>query len=43
VALVVLLGVVAEGDQIPLDLHHKRLLNPALLVAQEHPHRPRSA
>ena len=39
VQLVVVFGVVAEGDQVALDLGHDRLFDPALLVSQEHPHR----
>jgi hypothetical protein len=38
--LVVVLGVVAEGDQVALELHHQGLLDPALLIAQKHPDRP---
>jgi len=40
VGFFVVFGVVAQGDKVSLNLHHRGFLNPALLVAQEYPHGP---
>ena len=40
VQLVFVLGVVAQGYQVALEVHHQGLFDPALLVAQKHPDRP---
>jgi hypothetical protein len=37
---VVVFGVVAEGDEITLQLNHQRFFDPALLIAQKHPNGP---